>query len=53
MAPKRLVELLASHKFIHATMRFQVLTATSMHMTVFSDTMPCDLVEIDRRFRGA
>jgi hypothetical protein len=34
-------------------MRFQVLTAVSMNMTVFWDVAPCSLVEIDRRFRGA
>jgi hypothetical protein len=33
--------------------RFQVLTATSVMMTVFKDVAPCSLVEIDRRFRGA
>jgi hypothetical protein len=32
--------------------RFQILTATSMKMTVFLDVAPCSLVEIDRRFRG-
>jgi hypothetical protein len=34
-------------------MRFQLLTATSMKMTVFSDIAPCDLVDIVRRFGGA
>jgi hypothetical protein len=33
--------------------RFQVLTAASMKMTVFWDVAPCSLVEIYRRFRGA
>jgi hypothetical protein len=33
--------------------RFQVLTATSMKMTVFWDVVPCSVVEIDCRFRGA
>jgi hypothetical protein len=33
--------------------RFQVLTAARMRMTVFRDVAPCSLVEIDRRFRGA
>jgi hypothetical protein len=34
-------------------MRFQVLTAASMYMTVSWDVSPCNLVEIDRRhFRG-
>jgi hypothetical protein len=33
-------------------MRFQVLTATSMKMTVFWDVAPCSLVATDRRFRG-
>jgi hypothetical protein len=34
-------------------MRFQVLTAASMRMTVFWDDAPCSLVEIHRRFRDA
>jgi hypothetical protein len=33
--------------------RFQVLTATGMNMTVDWDLAPCSLVEIYRRFRGA
>jgi hypothetical protein len=33
--------------------RFQVLTAASMKMTVFWDVAQCSVVEIDRRFRGA
>jgi hypothetical protein len=33
-------------------MIFQVLTATSMKMTVFWDVAQCSLVQIDRRFRG-
>jgi hypothetical protein len=33
--------------------RFQVLTAASMKMTVFWDIAPCSLVEVYRRFRGA
>jgi hypothetical protein len=33
--------------------RFQVLTAASMNMTVFWDVTPCSLVEIYQRFRGA
>jgi hypothetical protein len=32
-------------------MRFQVLTATSMKMTVFWDAATRSLVETDRRFR--
>jgi hypothetical protein len=32
---------------------FQVFTAMSMKMAVFWVTVPCSLVEIDRRFRGA
>jgi hypothetical protein len=32
--------------------RFQVLTATSMKMTVFWVVAPCCLVDIDRRFRA-
>jgi hypothetical protein len=32
---------------------YQVITATSMEMTVFWDVAPCSLEEIDRRFRGA
>jgi hypothetical protein len=33
-------------------MRFQVLTAASMKMTVFWDVAPSCLVEVHRRFRG-
>jgi hypothetical protein len=33
--------------------RFQILTATSMKMTVFWDVAPCSLVDNDRRYRGA
>jgi hypothetical protein len=33
--------------------RFQVLTATSMKVTVFWDVAPRSLIEIDRHFRGA
>jgi hypothetical protein len=33
-------------------MRFQIITAASMKMTVFWDIAACSLVEIDRRFRG-
>jgi hypothetical protein len=32
--------------------RFQVLTAMSMKMTVFWDIAPCSLVEINLYFRG-
>jgi hypothetical protein len=32
--------------------RFQVLTAANMKMTVFWDVAPCSLVEVYRRFRG-
>jgi hypothetical protein len=32
--------------------RFQVLTAASMKMTLFWDVAPCSLVEIDRHFGG-
>jgi hypothetical protein len=34
-------------------MRFQVLMATSMKMTVFLNVAPYSLVETDRTFRGA
>jgi hypothetical protein len=34
-------------------MRFQVLTAASMKMTVFWDFEQCSLVEVYQRFRGA
>jgi hypothetical protein len=34
-------------------MRFQVLTAASMKMTVVWDVAPCSLVEIYQRFRGS
>jgi hypothetical protein len=33
--------------------RFEVLTAASLKMTVFSDIAPGSLVAVDRRFRGA
>jgi hypothetical protein len=33
--------------------RFQVLTAASMKITIFWDVAPCSLVEVYRRFRGA
>jgi hypothetical protein len=35
------------------SVRFQVLTASRMEMTVFLAVAPCSLVEIDRCFRGA
>jgi hypothetical protein len=38
---------------LHALVRFQVLTTTSINMAVFWDVEPCRLVEIGRRFRGA
>jgi hypothetical protein len=34
-------------------LRFQVFTAARMKITVFWDLVPCSIVEIDRRFRGA
>jgi hypothetical protein len=34
-------------------MRFQVLAAVSMKMTGFWDVVPCSLVEVNRRFKGA
>jgi hypothetical protein len=34
-------------------MRFEVLAAASMKMTVFWVVAPCSLVEVYRRFRGA
>jgi hypothetical protein len=33
--------------------RFQVLTAAGMKVTLFLDVAPCSLVEIDRCFRGS
>jgi hypothetical protein len=33
--------------------RFQILMAANMKMTAFWDIVPCSLVEVDRRFRGA
>jgi hypothetical protein len=36
----------------HCHLRFQV-TAASLKMTIFWDVVPCSLVEVDRRFRGA
>jgi hypothetical protein len=37
----------------HRHARLSVFTAASMNMTAFWDTMPCSLVAVDRRFRGA
>jgi hypothetical protein len=34
-------------------MIFQVLTAASMKTAAFWDIVPCSLVVVDRRFRGA
>jgi hypothetical protein len=36
-----------------ALMRFQVLKAMRMKMTVFWDAAPCNLVETDQHFKGA
>jgi hypothetical protein len=33
--------------------RFQVLTAASMKLTVFWDVLPCSQGDVDQRFRGA
>jgi hypothetical protein len=33
--------------------RFQVLTAASMKMTLIWNVAPCNLVEVYRRFKGA
>jgi hypothetical protein len=44
------------HSSDHATLilvRFQVLKALSMKMTVFWDIAPCSLMEIAQRFSGA
>jgi hypothetical protein len=32
--------------------RFQVLAVAIMEMTAFRDIAPCNIVEVDRRFRG-
>jgi hypothetical protein len=37
---------------IHALVRFQVLKAASMNMTVFWNVAPCSLIELDRLFRS-
>jgi hypothetical protein len=34
-------------------MRFQVLTAAAIEMTVFWIIAQCSLIQVDRRFRGA
>jgi hypothetical protein len=52
MTPKSYLEELCFFTVNHLR-TFQVLTAASMNMTVFWDVVPCSLVEIDRRFRGA
>jgi hypothetical protein len=36
-----------------ASVRFLVLTVTSMKMRAFRDIEPCTLVEVERRFKGA
>jgi hypothetical protein len=33
-------------------MRFKILTATIMKLTVFWDVAPCSIIKIYRRFRG-
>jgi hypothetical protein len=38
---------------IDRLVRFQVLTAASVKITVIWDFVSCSLVEVDRRFRGA
>jgi hypothetical protein len=45
------VPLLSRKERIKIVVRFQVLTAASMKITVFWDVAPCSLVEV--RFRGA
>jgi hypothetical protein len=37
---------------VYKNVRFQVLTAATMKVTVFWDIAPCSLVQIDRRFKG-
>jgi hypothetical protein len=39
--------------YLFIYMKFQVLTEASMKITVFWDIAPCNLVIVDRRFRGA
>jgi hypothetical protein len=38
---------------VKVIVRFHVLTTASTKMIDFWDTVPCNLVEVDRRFRGA
>jgi hypothetical protein len=38
---------------LRTLVRFQVLTAASVKLTVFWDMAPCSLIEADRRFRSA
>jgi hypothetical protein len=45
--------LLNTHEHLPVWLRFQVLTAASMKMTVFWDVAPCSLVEVYGRIRGA
>jgi hypothetical protein len=40
-------------KTVFTQVRFQILTAASIRMTAFWETAPYNLVEVDRRFRGA
>jgi hypothetical protein len=44
--------ILQSFRISSVCVRFQVLTAASMKMTVFWDVAPCSLVDVYRRFRG-
>jgi hypothetical protein len=37
---------------LNKVVRFHVLTAPSMKMTAFWDTVPCSFMELDRRLRG-
>jgi hypothetical protein len=43
---------MVQHDRIHKLVRFQVLTAASIKVTVFWVVAPCSLVEVNRRFRG-
>jgi hypothetical protein len=42
-----------NHKYSKRTVRFEVLKAASMKMTVSWEVALCSLVEVYRRFRGA
>jgi hypothetical protein len=49
---KTTIDIFTTVRTLHLLVRFKVLAAASMKMTVFWDVAPCCLVEVYRRFRG-